>query len=179
MSVGPVHSGHMQMPRGRRWRLALAGAMIVGTVTATGSVHALSSTCVEPSAQAQAAALKPSDVLLAISTPRAGETVLAAGAGESLTFSVDYWGPRLVPADSAHAPDEYHLVYLLDEDASPYIGTLRPMPICNPHIMHSAATHVTFDGVAHGSHGLAVLLAGSNNVSVNPPVAARVTFTVK
>jgi hypothetical protein len=38
---------------------------------------------------------------------------------------------------------------------------------------------LTLDNVSHGSHALAVLLAGSNNVSVNPPVAARVTFTVK
>jgi hypothetical protein len=74
--------------------------------------------------------------------------------------------------------DNYHQAYVLDEDATPYVGTLRPMQVCDPHIVHSAATRVTFDGVAHGSHALTVLLAGSNKVSVNPPVAANVTFTV-
>jgi hypothetical protein len=33
--------------------------------------------------------------------------------------------------------------------------------------------------VLHGSHAVAVLLVGSNNVSVNPAVSARVTFTVE
>jgi hypothetical protein len=128
---------------------------------------------------AGAAALKPVDVLLAISQPRAGETLVAGSPNESVTVSVDYWGPRLVPPDGSHPVDEYHLVYFLDEDASPYIGTLQPMPQCDPLIIHSAATRVTFDSVAHGSHALAVILAGSNNVSVNPPVAARVTFSVR
>jgi hypothetical protein len=45
--------------------------------------------------------------------------------------------------------------------------------------VHSTATRVTFDNVLHGSHAVAVLLVGSNNVSVNPAVSARVTFTVE
>ena len=125
------------------------------------------------------AALRPSDVRLGISEPRAGETMLEVDSSESITVSVDYWGPRLVPADGAHAVDDLHLVYILDTDASPYIGTTQPMLVCDKHVAHSTRTHVTFDNVAHGSHTLAVLLAGSNNISVNPPVAASVTFTVK
>jgi hypothetical protein len=125
------------------------------------------------------AALKPADVLLAINTPRAGEAVARVAPNDSVTFSVDFWGPRLLPADNSHAVDDYHLVFILDEDATPYIGTLQPLPLCDPRVVHTATTHVTVDNVLHGSHALAVLLVGSNNVSVNPPVAARVTFTVK
>jgi len=46
-------------------------------------------------------------------------------------------------------------------------------------VVHSAATRVTFDHVPHGSHVVVVLLVGSNDVSVNPPVAAMVTFMVR
>jgi hypothetical protein len=166
----------MRTPR-RRLGLALATLFAAGTMATPGL--AATTTCAETLGQASAAALKPSDVLLAINQPRAGETLQVSGPSDSVTFSVDYWGPRLVAADGAHAMDDYHLVYILDEDASPYLGTLQPLPVCDKRIMHSAATRVTFDNVVHGSHALSVLLAGSNNVSVNPPVEARVTFTVR
>jgi hypothetical protein len=162
-----------------RRRLGLAVAAVLVTTTTASPAPALATGCAETLGQADAAALKPTDVLLAVSTPRAGETVVNVAPNESVTLSVDYWGPRLVPPDGAHAVDEYHLVYILDEDASPYIGTLQRLPVCDARVVHSAATRVTLDNVSHGSHALAVLLAGSNNVSVNPPVAARVTFTVK
>ena len=105
--------------------------------------------------------------------------MLEVPPSESVTFSVDYWGPFLVAADRTHGVDSYHLVYILDDDASPYIGTLEQIPDCDQRIAHTTATRVTFDNVVYGSHALTVLLAGSNNVSVNPPVAARVTFTVR
>jgi len=123
--------------------------------------------------------LKPSEVLLAISAPRAGETLLEVPPSESVTFSVDYWGPFLVAADRTHGVDSYHLVYILDVDASQYIGTLQSMPDRDQNVVHTTAARVTFDHVVPGSHALTVLLAGSNNVSVNPPVAARVTFRVR
>jgi hypothetical protein len=36
---------------------------------------------------------------------------------------------------------------------------------------------VTFDNVAPGSHQLAVVLTGSNHISVNPPITQQITFT--
>jgi hypothetical protein len=136
--------------------------------------------CTEAVARpASAAALQPSDVLLMISSPRAGETVVESSTDESIALTVDYWGPRLLIGTAAHAVDDYHLAYLLDEAATPYIGTLTPIPRCDPHVVHSAATRVTFDHVPHGSHVVVVLLVGSNDVSVNPPVAAMVTFMVR
>jgi hypothetical protein len=175
----------MSWSPGRGWRrgvvIALALAASVG-----GSGNGLSapvdptpeSRCVEfPAMPAPVAALKPSDVLLAISSPRAGETVVATGG--SITVSVDYWGPRLIRAEDARAVDDYHLTFFLDADPTPYIGGMLPVPRCLARVVHTTATRVTFTDVTTGSHALAVLLVGSNSVSVNPPVAARVTFMVK
>lgn len=148
-----------------------------------GDAHAAGgaeTTCTDPGPRpASAAALQPSDVLLMISAPRAGETVVESPTDESIALTVDYWGPRLLIGSAAHAIDDYHLAYLLDQAATPYIGTLTPIPRCDPHVVHSAATRVTFDHVSHGSHVVVVLLVGSNDVSVNPPVAAMVTFMVR
>jgi hypothetical protein len=158
----------------------VAFALALVATCVPGPAQAEPAGCAETSqAPSSAAALKPSDVLLAITAPRAGETLLAAPQNGSVSVAVDYWGPALIYAERAHGTDNYHLVYILDEDASPYIGTLQGMPNCDPRIVHSAATRVTFDNVSHGGHALTVLLAGSNDVSVNPPVAARVTFMVR
>jgi hypothetical protein len=153
-------------------------ALALATVS-TPSVAADGACAEDPAKPASAAALRPSEVLLSISEPRAGELVGPTAPADSVTLVVDYWGPRLVPVSVTGAVDQYHLVFFFDEDASPYIGTMIPMPHCNPHIVHTASTHVTIDHVMHGSHSLAVLLSGSNNVSVNPPVAARVTFVAQ
>jgi hypothetical protein len=173
-----VHAVRVRKPTTLRRGVALTAFLIV--VLIPSPAHAAPTVCVETVLQPPGvAALRPSDVRLGIIQPRAGETMLEVDSSESITVSVDYWGPRLVPPDVAHAVDDLHLVYILDADASPYIGTTQPMLVCDKHIAHSTGTHITFDNVAHGSHTLAVLLAGSNNVSVNPPVAASVTFTVK
>lgn len=177
-SVEVVHAVQVQTPTTRR-RFGLAFTAVLAALTTAAPAHAVTTNCTETLGLANVAALKPAEVLLAISTPRAGETLANVAPTDSVTFSVDYWGPRLLPAESAHAVDDYHLVFVLDEDAAPYIGTLQPLPVCDSHIVHSATTRVTIDNVLHGSHALAVLLVGSNNVSVNPPVAARVTFTVR
>ncbi len=116
---------------------------------------------------------------MAISAPRAGETLLEVTLSESVTFSVDYWGPSLFAADRTHGVDSYHLVNILDVDASQYIGTLQSIPDRDQNVVRTTAARVTFDHVVPGSHALTVLLAGSNNVSVNPPIAARVTFRVR
>ena len=118
---------------------------------------------------------KPANASLAIVEPAAGAPV-AAG---SVTVRVDYSGPTLVPAASATAIDQYHLHYFLDVNSAQYIGTTTPAPLGNPNIVHTAATTVTFDNVAPGTHQLAVALSGSNHVSVSPPLAAQLTFTAQ
>jgi hypothetical protein len=94
-----------------------------------------------------------------------------------IQVSVNYNGPPLVPAASATKLDDYHLHYFLDEDAAPYLGTLVPVPMGNPRIVHTAATQLTFDNVPPGSHVVTVMLSGSNHISVIPPVSDQVTFT--
>jgi hypothetical protein len=92
--------------------------------------------------------------------------------------TVTYSGPPLVAAANATKLDDYHLHYFLDENAAPYLGTQVPVPAGNPHILHSAATQVSFDNVTAGSHTLVVMLSGSNHISVAPPLSDQITFTV-
>jgi hypothetical protein len=84
-----------------------------------------------------------------------------------------------VAAASATKLDDYHLHYFLDESAAPYTGTLVPVPMGNPRIVHSAALQVTFDNVSAGSHTVTVSMSGANHVSVAPPLTAQVSFTVQ
>jgi hypothetical protein len=114
-------------------------------------------------------------VSLTFTAPPAGDTVNAG----SVMVSVSYSGPALVPAANATKLDDYHLHYILDVDPTPYLGTAMPIPLGDPRIIHSASTSVTFDNVAVGTHTLAVVMTGSNHISVNPPVAQTETFTAR
>ena len=118
---------------------------------------------------------KPANASLSIAQPPADGTVSAG----SVTVTVNYTGPTLVPAAAATALDQYHLHYLLDVDPTPYIGTTTPIPANNPYIIHTAETHVRFDNVVPGAHYLAVVLGGSDHVSVDPPLAQQITFTAQ
>jgi hypothetical protein len=93
--------------------------------------------------------------------------------------SVQYSGPPLVAAASATRLDDYHLHYFLDESAEPYIGTLVPVPMGNPNIVHTAALQQTFENVAAGPHTVTVMLSGANHVSVQPPLSVQVNFTAQ
>jgi hypothetical protein len=123
-------------------------------------------------------ALRPPDVLLSITTPRAGEMVAEAMPEQAISVTIDYWGPRLEGTKNAHKVDDYHLVFFLDVDDAPYVGTLSPVPRCNSSIRHSDTSKATFDHVLHGPHTVYVMLVGGNDVSVNPPVAASASFVV-
>jgi hypothetical protein len=128
-----------------------------------------------PSPAVAAAAPRPAGVSLMFIAPTVGETVSAG----PVTVSVGYSGPALVPAANATKLDDYHLHYFLDVDPTPYIGTTVPVPLGDPRIVHTAATTVTFDNVAPGTHTLAVMMSGSNHISVNPPVADQESFTAR
>jgi hypothetical protein len=92
---------------------------------------------------------------------------------------IEYTGPPLVAAANATRLEDYHLHYFLDENAAPYLGTGTPVPMGNPKIVHTAATQTTFDNVTAGNHTVAVMLSGSNHVSVVPPLSDQVTFSVR
>ena len=133
-----------------------------------------------PTAPAAAAASsnvvvpKPANASLKITSPKAAD-VLAAG---DVKVTIDYTGPDLVPAAQAKKVDDFHVHYLLDVDATSYLGTTSPLPTGNPHVIHSAAKEVTVTGVTAGSHTLTVIMTGSNHISVNSPVWDKVAFTV-
>jgi hypothetical protein len=128
-----------------------------------------------PSASAATAAPRPANASLLFTAPTAGETVSAG----SVTVIVNYTGPQLVDAANATKLDDYHIAYLLDVDPNPYIGTTVPIPMGDPRIIHAATTSTTFNNVAVGTHTLAVVMVGSNHVSVNPSLADKETFTAR
>jgi hypothetical protein len=155
---------------------ASPSAAAAPSVAASPSAAAAPSVAPSPSSAPAAAAPRPAGVSLMITSPTAGQTVNASG---SVTVIVSYIGPTLVAAANATKLDDYHLHYLLDVDPTPYIGTTVPIPLGDSRIMHTAATTITFDNVAPGSHTLTVIMSGSNHISVNPPVAERTTFTAQ
>lgn len=118
---------------------------------------------------------QPTGATLKIVSPNAGGTV---GLG-SVKVNVNYTGPTLVPGPEAKKLDDYHLHYLLDEDANGFVQGARPIPTGNPHIIHSAAREVTFDNVGSGGHTLAVVMSGNNHVPVNPTLIDTVSFTAQ
>lgn len=118
---------------------------------------------------------RPADVSIRIVSPTSADE-LAAGP---ITVSVAYTGPDLIPAAQAKQLDQYHLHYLLDEDASKYLATRTPIPAGVPTVIHSAAKTVTFDNVALGLHALTVIMTGNNHISLSPPVTDSVSFVVR
>ena len=135
-----------------------------------------------PDLLSQGATPLPTEV--AAERPEATLTIAQPPAGGKLpsgrvTVVVNYNGPSLVAANVATTLNQYHLHYFLDVDASPYLQRNAPIPVGNPAIIHTANTQVSFDNVAPGSHVLAVVLTGSNHVSLTPPVAQQINFTVQ
>lgn len=173
-----------RVPGGRIRSVALIGAL-VGAALLSGCAAqsalplpapAPAPTIVPQIASAPSlAAPRPADASLKIVSPTPDQ-VLPAGP---VKVSIDYSGPVLVPGVQAKKLDDYHLHFILDEDASQYIGTTRPIPAGNPNIIHSAAKEVTFDNVAPGQHTVTVLMSGNNHISVATPVTASVTFSVR
>jgi len=124
----------------------------------------------------------PTDV--AAQRPEATLTIAQPPAGGSVpsgrvTVVVNYNGPSLVAAGTETNLNQYHLSYLLDVNASPYLQTNVPIPLGNASIIHTSKTQVSFDNVAPGSHLLAVILTGSNDVSPKPPVAQQISVIAK
>ena len=142
---------------------------LVPSVTASPSASASPSPAVSA-----AVAPRPANATLQIAAPTAGQTLPAGPVQVRVTYS----GPPLVPVASATALDQYHLHYLLDVSAAPYVGTLVPVPLGDPRIVHTAATEVQFDNVSSGSHTVTLMLSGSDHISVNPALSDQVTFTV-
>ena len=120
------------------------------------------------------AAQRPEATLIIVQPP-AGGTVQSG----RLTVVVNYNGPSLVAAGTETKLNDYHLSYLLDVNPGQYLQTNVPIPLNNASIIHTSRTQVSFDNVAPGSHLLAVILTGSNDVSPKPAVAQQISVTAK
>ncbi len=158
--------------------ILLSFMLVAGVASACapvqGATAAPVATAVPAAFPARSVAAATANATLTITQPPAGGSIPAG----SLMVTLDYTGPNLVPVASATELNQYHVHYFLDVDPTPYIGTTTPIPTGNPHVIHTAETQVMFDNVAPGTHQLAVVLTGSNHISVNPPVAQQITFTV-
>ena len=144
---------------------------------------ALLAYAVRPAVLTQGAA-SPAPTDVAPQRPEAALTIAQPPAGATLpsgtvTVVVNYNGPALVTAGMATQLDQYHLNYLLDVNATPYLQTNVPIPLGNASIVHTSKTQASFDNVAPGSHLLAVVLTGRDDVSPKPPVAQQLSFTVR
>lgn len=113
-------------------------------------------------------------VTVRITSPASGAVV----AGPDVTVTIAVTGTTLVPGAEATRLEDMHVHYLLDADPSPFIGTMTPIPMGNPNIVHTASMSQTFSGVAAGPHRVTVVLGLSNHVAVQPAVAPAVNFTV-
>jgi hypothetical protein len=165
------------MPHALRFRtVARAAGLLLVTVLACACA-------IVPDVVAQRFATPvPTDV--AAQRPEATLTIAQPPAGATLSSGkilvvVNYNGPALVSPSMASQLNQYHLNYLLDVSASPYLETRVPIPLDNASIIHTSNTQVSFDNVAPGGHSLAVVLTGSNHVSPDPPVAQQISFVVK
>jgi hypothetical protein len=144
-----------------------AGAIVVATTLAVACTQ------VAPTPSASAGAARPDGATLKIASPS-----LSGSAGhEAVKVSATYAGPKLIPGADAKKLDDYHLHYFLDEDASPFIDGGRSIPMGNPHIVHSAATEVSFENLAAGQHTITVVMTGNNHVPVTPTLSDTVSFT--
>jgi len=146
-----------------------AGAIVLATSLVVACTQAA------PTATGNPVATKPSGAVLKIASPIQNGVVGAA----AVKVSVTYDGPKLIPGTEAKKLDDYHLHYFLDEDATAFVNGARSIPAGNPHIVHSAATEVTFDNLPAGKHTVTVVMSGNNHVPVTPALTDTVSFTTE
>jgi len=150
-------------------RYLQAGAIAIATTLAVACTQAA------PPPSGNPVATKPNGAVLKIASPSQNGTV---GSG-AVKVSVSYNGPTLIPGAEAKKLDDYHLHYFLDEDASAFISGARSIPAGNPHIVHTAATEVTFENLPAGQHTVTVVMSGNNHVPVAPALTDMVSFTTQ
>jgi hypothetical protein len=102
----------------------------------------------------------------------APETV-AAGQPAPLTVTVQ--GVTLAAANGDTSGSTGHLHFFVDREPTP---AGQPIPKGDPMIIHSAKPDVAIPGLAPGAHTVWVVLGDGNHVPFDPPVEAKVTFSV-
>lgn len=96
-------------------------------------------------------------------------------AGDPVTVQMQVDGLRLTPADGDTSGQTGHLHLFVDRSPTP---AGQPIPK-EDGIIHTADTSVTLPAMAPGDHTVWVIAGNGAHVPLDPPVMARVTFTVQ
>jgi LPXTG-motif cell wall-anchored protein len=108
---------------------------------------------------------------ITISEPQDGATI----QGSSVTLKWSAEGVTIKPAKDATAKEEGHFHVLLDKDT---VAAGTPFPQGDPAIVHTANTEQTFDHLTAGNHTVTIVLGYSDHTPWQPPVEAKVSFTI-
>ena len=96
-------------------------------------------------------------------------------AGDPVTVQMQVDGIRLTPADGDTSGQTGHLHLFVDRSPTP---PGQPIPK-EDGIIHTADTSVTLPAMAPGEHTVWVVAGNGAHVPLDPPVMAKVTFTVQ
>ena len=96
-------------------------------------------------------------------------------AGQPVPVTVTVQGVTLVEANGDTSGSTGHLHLFVDREPTP---AGQPIPKGDPTIIHSAKPEVDIPGLAAGAHTVWVVLGDGTHVPFDPPVEAKVTFTV-
>jgi len=108
---------------------------------------------------------------ITITEPKDG----AAIQGTSVTIKWSAEGVTIKPAKDATAKEEGHFHVLLDKNT---VAAGTPFAQGDPAIVHTTNTEQTFDNLTAGQHTVMIVLGYSDHTPWQPPVEAKVSFTV-
>ena len=95
-------------------------------------------------------------------------------AGDLVPVQVQVQGVALTPADGDASGRTGHLHLFVDRSPTP---AGQPIPK-EDGIIHTTETSVTLPPMAAGEHTVWVVVGNGAHVPLDPPVMAKVTFTV-
>jgi hypothetical protein len=95
--------------------------------------------------------------------------------GQPVHVTVMVQGVTLAEPNGDTSGSTGHLHFFVDREPTP---AGQPIPKGDPTIIHSAKPEVDLPGLAAGAHTVWVVLGDGNHVPFDPPVEAKVTFTV-
>jgi hypothetical protein len=102
-------------------------------------------------------------------------TPATVNAGDPVTVQMEVNGIRLTPADGDTSGQTGHLHLFVDRSPT---DPGQPIPR-EDGIIHTADTSVTLPAMALGEHTVWVVVGNGAHVPLDPPVMAKVTFTVQ
>jgi hypothetical protein len=114
-------------------------------------------------------------VTVNVDGPTLQASVLSPTAGQPVVLTATVSGVRLVDANGDTSGATGHLHVFIDRDPTP-AGEAVPKGV--PGIMHTPKTVISLPAMTAGEHTVWVVLGNGAHVPFDPPVEAKVTFTV-